>query len=106
MNRIEHDLKVPHVPEDLGRLDGFDRRKVAKKGEETMFIASGACPQCHAPGQQGFGYLRGPFAKVAPWVEVMMKCECGFNHGEKGEKGCGREWTVGALAGDWTLSNE
>ena len=106
MNHIDHDLKVPHAPEDLGRLDGFDRRKVVPKDKQPIYIATGACPQCHAPGQQGSGYLTTVHAKVAPWVEIMMKCECGFNHGEKGEKGCGREWTVGALADDWTLSNE
>ena len=107
MDSIEHDPKVPYAKADLGRLDGFNRRRVVKEDTEPTFIASGACPECHAPGQQGFGYLRSGFAGIAPWVEVMMKCECGFSHGEKdGAAGCGRTWTVGGLAGDWTLNNE
>lgn len=101
----KHDPKVPYETEKLGRLEGFDRRRVEQKGTDPVFIASGACPECHAPGQQGIGYLKG-ISKVAPWVEVVMKCGCGFNHGEKDRTGCGRAWTVGALLEDWTLTDE
>ena len=106
MDNIEHDLKVPHVSENLGRLEGFNRRRIVKENSDPIFIASGACPECHAPGQQGLGYLRTGFAGIAPWVEVKVASECGFGHGEKDGKGCGRTWTVGGLAGDWILSNE
>jgi hypothetical protein len=101
----QHNTTVRYETEKLGRVEGFDRKRVVQKDADAIFIASGPCPKCKAPGQQGIGYLRGRF-KLAPWVEVVMECGCGFGHGEKDRTGCGRAWTVGALLEDWTLTDE
>lgn len=101
----KHDRDVRFMTEDLGRLDGFDLRRIVNEGSPTIYIASGACPGCQAPGQQGIGRPKVRLPGIAPWIEVLMNCECGFDHGEKGSAGCGRTWTVGALVEDWLITD-
>ncbi|GAB2738736.1 hypothetical protein GCM10027090_07120 [Sinomonas soli] len=114
-----HDKTVKYEQELLGRVeDGFDLKRVpareTPRGEtqvnesDFIFIASGHCPTCHAPGQQGTGRENVIFTGLAPpWIDVVIDCSCGFGHGGEGEKtGCGRTWSVGAFFDEWKLTDE
>lgn len=71
----------------------------------THYYASGPCPVCHAPEQQGTttdaaepveSLVDGGVtpAEALVNVEVPVRCSCDSLHGQPTGSGCGRRWSI------------
>lgn len=107
----KHDLSVPYADEvvpgpsiDVARWESWS---YTDAGYE-QYYAKGPCPACFAESPGHAADIRKPLegqgadeqdvdsGKLAPSVqmEIPVRCQCGFGHGNQEASGCGRAWSL------------
>jgi hypothetical protein len=109
----QHDLSVPYadvvVPGSGIDVTHWESWSYADAGREDYY-AKGPCPACFAETQghaaadiqepveaQGRRWRDAASGKAAAprdTIEIPIRCQCGFTHGNQNAMGCGRAWSV------------
>lgn len=105
-----HDASIPYRDEvvpgstiDVGHWEWWSYTDA----EAVDYYAKGPCPACHAAAQGRYVDIAEPIEgqgrrgkkpvaseKIAPEVEIALRCQCGTDHGHPGADGCGRRWSI------------
>lgn len=99
-----HKLTVKYSPEpaDAGPVLSSWSWWVDDAGEVDVLYAEGPCPSCGVVVQGWTANTHDPIPvpgarEVAPptrEIEIPVRCNCGYPHGEEKATGCGRYWGI------------